>query len=357
MRVCIVPYSEGNPYQRLLVQELRAAGATVTLRTGRQWLKGLVRQTIRREDPPDIIHLHWLPSFEVRFRAYNFWPSSYFGLLLRLWPLRRLGRRIVWTVHNLYNHEAPCRWADRILIKSMLTKASRVIVHSPTAVQLVSEEFGQRGNEKFVVVPHGNYIGCYSNTVTQQEARTELKLEPRATALLFFGNIRAYKGVTQLIRAYRDLNEPLTTLVIAGKPQERGDQVAVQEAVAGTANVQLHAGLVPDDRVQVFFNACEIAVFPYLNILSSGAVILAMSFGRACVAPRLGCIPDLLDDRGAFLYNPEDPDGLREALRAALRNRERLAAMGAYNLERARTWPWERVARETIDAYRAALAG
>jgi len=57
-------------------------------------------------------------------------------------------------------------------------------------------------------------------------------------------------------------------------------------------------------------NACDVVVFPYQEILTSGAVILAMSFGRACVAPRLGCIQDVLDDKGAFIYEPSNKAGL-----------------------------------------------
>jgi glycosyltransferase involved in cell wall biosynthesis len=90
-------------------------------------------------------------------------------------------------------------------------------------------------------------------------------------------------------------------------------------------------------------------------VLTSGAVILAMSFGRACIAPATGCIQDVLDERGAFLYDPERPGALRDAIARALGCRDRLREMGAYNLERAREWGWDRVARETAHVYDEAL--
>lgn len=80
-----------------------------------------------------------------------------------------------------------------------------------------------------------------------------------------------------------------------------------------------------------------------------------MSFGRACIAPSLGCIPDVLDDRGAFLYDPSLPDGLRKALEKAILNRARLKKMGEHNRKRAEEWGWDRIARETTIIYAEAI--
>jgi glycosyltransferase involved in cell wall biosynthesis len=98
-----------------------------------------------------------------------------------------------------------------------------------------------------------------------------------------------------------------------------------------------------------------VVVFPYRDILTSGAVILAMSFGRACIAPAIGCIVDVLDEHGAILYDPDRPDGLRQALASAMTDGQRLQEMGAYNLQRARVWSWDGIAQQTAEVYREAL--
>ncbi|HOB32769.1 MAG TPA: glycosyltransferase family 1 protein, partial [Verrucomicrobiota bacterium] len=92
-------------------------------------------------------------------------------------------------------------------------------------------------------------------------------------------------------------------------------------------------------------------VLPYKDVLTSGAVLLAMSFGRACIAPRLGTITDYLDDRGAFLYDANDPAGLSKALQEALEKSEQTETMGKHNLQKAEECSWNRIAQATVRLY------
>jgi beta-1,4-mannosyltransferase len=93
-----------------------------------------------------------------------------------------------------------------------------------------------------------------------------------------------------------------------------------------------------------------VMVYPYRDILTSGAVLLGMSFGRACVAPKIGCIAETLDDAGGILYAP-GASALLNAMGQAYARREELETMGQHNLEKARLWSWDRVAAQTLDAY------
>ncbi len=54
----------------------------------------------------------------------------------------------------------------------------------------------------------------------------------------------------------------------------------------------VHEGYVPDDRLDLFLNAADRVVLPYTEILTSGAAILAMSFGRPIIAPDRGALRD-----------------------------------------------------------------
>jgi glycosyltransferase involved in cell wall biosynthesis len=83
-------------------------------------------------------------------------------------------------------------------------------------------------------------------------------------------------------------------------------------------------------------------------------VLLAMSFGRAVIAPRRGCVAETVDERGAVLYDADDPDGLPGALRQAMG--ADLEAMGRHNAERLPAFDWSRVAEATLDTYREVIA-
>jgi glycosyltransferase involved in cell wall biosynthesis len=258
-------------------------------------------------------------------------------------------------VHNLYTHECQSRNSERWLIRRLVALASSLITHSDTARRIVANEFHVQDRQKIAVVPHGNYIGCYQNTLSSEEARRRLQLDPQSTVFLFFGNIRPYKGVSQLIESFEEMKCSSCSLVIAGRPLNQAVASTIEKRIAGNGLIQLRAGYIPDEEVECYMNAADVVVFPYQDVLTSGAVILAMSFGRACIAPAMGCISDVLDERGAFLYDPGASDGLREAMKQAVRARARLNEMGEHNRKRAEEWGWDRIARATARVYADAL--
>src|SRR3546814_12732881 len=68
------------------------------------------------------------------------------------------------------------------------------------------------------IVPHPHYRGAYPNSVTKADARADLGLEPDARVVLFLGQLRPYKNVPALLRAFRRLPDEKLRLVIAGLP-------------------------------------------------------------------------------------------------------------------------------------------
>lgn len=348
LSVCMIPYCLDNPYQRELAHELRRHGATVTARDG---LRGLLAGRWGRRGTLDVVHLHWLRMFQYRPLVI----LRQLAFVGRLALLRRWGCGVVWTVHNLYGHEARHPWMERLIARAVARCATRLIVHSPGAVDLVAREFGLPNTRKIVVVPHGNYLGSYANSLSRADARRRLGVSPTGTVFLFLGKIRPYKGVRELVTTFQQFQPPEAELVIAGAPLNAEVEQEVRDTIQSPA-VHFHPRFVADEEIQTYMNAADAVVLPYQDALTSGAVVLAMSFGKACIAARVGCIPDMIDDRGAFLFDPGRPEALRQALAAAHAARDRLPEMGQRNLERAREWSWERIARETAAVYRAAAS-
>ncbi|HLY39427.1 MAG TPA: hypothetical protein VKU61_15390, partial [Candidatus Binatia bacterium] len=106
---------------------------------------------------------------------------------------------------------------------------------------------------------------------------------------------------------------------------------------------------VPDAEVQVFMNAADLVVLPYRAVLSSGAAMLALSFGRGIVAPRVGCLAELERTGAAILYDPAVADGLAAALRRALD--ADAAALGERARRFARSLSWDAIARRHLAVY------
>lgn len=339
--VLFIPFLSENPYQSMLSNALGKLDINV------RGANSVRKVPLFGKHSPDAIHLHWLPRFHRGLKE-NIKLHAFY---LRLFLLKILGKKIVWTAHNLYSHDAEAVDREHTLTRGVLAAATGVIVHSPTAIALVRDEFSVAHVEKIVSIPHGNYLPCYKNDMPRILARQQLGLEDADTVFLFLGNIRPYKGVNELVYAFRKIPNADVRLLIAGKAFCDADMGELKKLVAADSRILMQPGFIADDRLQVYFNACDAVVYPYRNILTSGAVVLGMSFAKACIAPNIGCIPDYLDRHGAFLYDPTLESGLFDAIRRAYRDKERLAGMGQHNLKKAEQWDWDQIATQTAKLY------
>jgi len=329
--------SVSNPYQRQLSRHLASFGVQVQKsHSGEFFLKRALLQ-----GKPDILHIHWIHPFCTK-QTFARSVINSFIFICELAILRVLNVKIVWTVHNLKNHNNRYLQLDRLCTKIVAKLCHAIIAHCEKAKEEVISTFSLRDRQKVFVIGHGNYIGCYENKISQTEARNTLGIAASKTVLLFLGLIRPYKGVLELVNAFDQLANDEATLMVAGKVWK--DNLAqgelLKQKAAANEQIQFIPEFVPDDKIQLYMNASDIVVFPYKDILTSGAVLLAMSFGKACIAPRMGCIGELLDDGGAFLYNPEDKDGLLRATDASIAQKSKLAGMGAHNQAIAQQYDW-----------------
>lgn len=341
MRALHLPFDHHNPYQTALASALRATGVEVKhARLGwRIW------KSARRAE---VVHIHWTHAL-ARAAGWKFLLGFPF-LVAQLLALRLTKRRIIWTAHNLSNHEQRHRLRDWLTAATVGHLAHAVIVHGDSAQRALVRRFGI-SQRKTAVIPHGHYIGYYPDEVGRKEARRHLRLPGRARVILFLGHIRPYKGVEELIASFRSIKSEESMLLLAGRPADRALESRLRSLADGDA-VRFEPGFVPNEQIQIFMNAADAVVLPYRDVLTSGAVVLAMSFGKACIAPRLGCIVDTLDERGAFLYDPSDRRGLESALRAALAADDQLSAMGRHNFGKASRRSWEQIAAVTAQLYR-----
>ena len=347
LQVGFLPFWIENPYQEKLKEKLEPLGISVS-RLGRSGVSVLARLL---RDRPRIIHLHWLDPLYDSPRAFiSFIKLT--GSISILSLLQLTGTRIVWTAHNLQKHENRNARIDRLCTAFVARSADAVIAHCPSAKSMIVDEFDLPDADRVHVVPHGNYCDTYSNDVSPAAARELLDLSPDELVFLFLGRVRPYKGVLDMIRAFRRLDRAKARLIIAGKPLNDESRREIKQAIAGDERIRFFAGFVADEDVEVYMNACNAVVLPYRDVFTSGAAILAMSFDRACIAPDLGCMTDWFEDGGAILYRAEDPDGLQKSMNEAAGDPARLESMGLRNGRLARQWSWEHVADETNRIYR-----
>ena len=297
MRVAFLPVWNGNPYHAELEKALRSLGIEVL---HPQSLKSLCRNYWTGVEKVDVVHIHALPQF-----GWSLIPlRGYVAFYQRLVWLRIMGVRLVWTMHNLDNHESQNRSIENFVARHFAPQMGGIIVHGKSAKRIVESRWIQRTGSPIHVIPHGHYIGSYKNEISAEAARAQFGFSASNLVFLFLGMIRPYKGVVEMVDAFRLHTESNARLIITGMPinQEICNQVA--RSIEGDLRIRFLPGHVADDDIQLYMNACDVVVLPYRRILTSGAAVLAMSFGKPCIAPRAGCVTDMLDEKGAIFFDP-----------------------------------------------------
>lgn len=360
MRAVFFPdYSEGNPYQHELKAHLQSRGVSVVLRGGHRsthWLHRLfpLLGAVRDTTDPDVVHLHWIhPFFDHPHRSRAILGGL--RLVFELVVLRLLDVTVIWTIHNLLDHDNHLPKRLELAIRHVVFRlCDGSIVHCEQATEVIERAYRlPNGIDRRVsVIPHGHYIDAYPNDVGRLDARASLDLDGDETVFLYFGRIRAYKNVPALVSAFSRLERDDVRLLIVGNPASEAIARDIEVRCEGDDRIKTVLEFVPEDEVQRFMNAADVVVLPFEDVLSSGSTLLAMSFGRPVVSPALGCLTMLVS--GDLTYDPSDPDGLLAALERSLETD--LRALGRRSALRARRFDWHTVAARTESVYREAVA-
>lgn len=353
MKILAYPYNQENPYQSLLYHAMfvhRLGHQLTYLKNSRLGLVLMPLLLIKyRLAGYRIFHLHWL-SFSVSMPLPGRKQLSYGYSLLCLYAIKLLGYQLVWTVHNVVPHEA--QTTDDLALMRLLSRiADAKIIHSRYTLQQMQEYGLDTSNT--TVIPHGNYIGVYPKTITALEARQKLGISKDEVVILFFGLVRPYKGIEDLLDAFTKLKLPGVRLLIAGKCIDERLKCSVTEATRH-ANVSFYDGYVERNDVAAYFVACDMVCLPFQAITTSGSTLLALSFGKPIIAPRSGALLDLPTNVG-YLYNPQKPAALAGSLKRAIKQKDELGKLGVSAYEYAQTLSWSQIASATYSVYQEVL--
>ena len=289
----------------------------------------------------DLLHFHWLHPYIVRdsrpgtcFRGLRF----FFELLL----LRISGQRLIWTMHNIHGHDAKFPQLELFFRRIAVSLFHKVLCHSEAAKAAAIDLFGKRA-ERFVVVPHPNFIDFYPGDIESRKARSKLGVGDNDFVFVFFGRVAKYKGIEDLISAFRKIEGKQYQLVIAGSPSSESYANELTE-LANDERIVLKLDRIGDDEIQFFMKAADVVALPFRKILTSGSVILAMGFGKPVIAPQDGGMTEILAE-SPLLFSS---GGLDRAMVWATENRESLARDGMRNFEQVANWTWGQLAKECL---------
>jgi len=248
---------------------------------------------------PDLVVFTWWNPF--------FGPAL--GMIARL-VKRGCGAGVVFVAENVVSHEN--RFIDRFLTRYALASADYFLVLSGVVARRIQSLFpGVPVRQAALPI-----YDCYRpDGIDRAAVRSRLGLTK--PTVLFFGYVRAYKGLRYLLQAMPAVLEKHDVqLLIVGEFYDEQHRYERLIAALGIGEaVTIVAEHVPDEAVGDYFVASDVVALPYLSATQSGITQIAYAFGLPVISTNVGGLPEVVKD-GKTGYVVES--GSAEALAAAI---------------------------------------
>ncbi len=289
----------------------------------------------------DGVDWYWLPSlaralaFLVRERpevlVLQWWTGTVLHSYTALATMARvLGIRIVIEFHEVLDpaeaSQPLVRRYVRAISPALLHLTDGFVVHSEYDQEILEEQY-ELGERPIALIPHGPY-NQYVGMVTGAAQEAE---QSALCRLLFFGTIRPFKGLEDLLTAFDALSPDEAAgyrLTVVGETWE--GWTLPEEMIARSLyreRITFINRYVHDNEVGDFFATADVVVLPYHRSSASGPLQIAMSTGLPVIVTAVGGLREAVSGyTGAITIPPKDPEALREALpRAAAMCGQRFA--------------------------------
>jgi glycosyltransferase involved in cell wall biosynthesis len=265
----------------------------------------------------DAVILHWPDEFFQVRGFVGFCKTLIKLLIMRLFSLL-FNTRFLWVAHNAKPHEAQA--PSRLLTQLFCRSLSGIIYLSSYSREVVTRLYPSTVAVPALMTVHGHYLNSMRTTPSPpRKVESEVRLA-------YFGQIRPYKNVLELVRVAGSFHECGLSLTVMGMRQDKALSAEIESAAKHKShiNLDLRSGLIPDTELEAAIDWSDAVVLPYRDILNSGSAIFALSRSRPVLAPRLGSLIELQAQVGfewIYLYDGNLTVNVLEDFLAWIRNR------------------------------------
>lgn len=290
---------------------------------------------IKKESPDILLIRYWLPFM-----------SPCLGTVARIVRANR-HTRVICIFDNVIPHEK--RPGDKILTTFFVESIDGAIVMSQT-VKVELRSFRAEIPIKFS--PHPLFDN-YGLPVERKEALATLHLSESDSYLLFFGFIRAYKGLDLLIEAFSDnkLRNRKLKLIIAGEFYE--DDAPYRNLIRKynlENEVIFFDHFIRDTEVPLFFSIADLVVQPYKSATQSGVTQIAFYFGKPMLVTDVGGLREIVPDgKCGYVVKPE-PEFIAGAIIDYFDNNRKEKFTEEVMLEKDK-FSWDRMTASITEVY------
>ncbi len=235
-----------------------------------------VGRRLARFAPDRVVVRFWLPFM-----------GPCLGSILRIFRLFGKKKAVVTgLVDNIVPHEK--RTGDRLFARYFVGGCNDFMVMSRS----VADDIGTFTSKPVRFTPHPIY-DTYGDPMPKNTARAALHIPQEVPLALFFGLIRAYKGLDLLLESLP--TAPGIHVVVAGEPYESWQPYAdIIEKHGLQDRVHLFTDFVPNDQVRLYFSAADLVVQPYRTATQSGISQIAYHFEKPMLVTNVGGLPEIV---------------------------------------------------------------
>lgn len=291
------------------------------------WLR--VGRYIRRQQPDLLITCYWMAFF-----------APCYSIIERI--AKRNGKtRTIALVHNMIPHEPSL--LDKLFAPFYVRSTDGFVALSDSVVQDINHF--DKNNKPKTSYPHPIY-DHYGDPMTKQEACQALNLDPNNQYMLFFGLVRAYKGLDLLLDAFGQVKDrlPNLQLIIAGEFYEDEDKYRTQIANNQlTDRVIIRNEFIADADLRKYFGAADLIVQPYKSATQSGVTQVAFHFEKPMLVTDVGGLGEIVHDRKMGYAVAPQADAIAEAI-ADYYTHDRQADYTEYLILQKENYSWAKLA-------------
>jgi beta-1,4-mannosyltransferase len=314
LRILSLPaeVSRGNPYIRYFCDALEKTDITVVnIHT--------IRAKFFRFD---ILHIHW-PEFYITERPFYIAALLAPTVLTYMIVTRLLGKKIVWTVHDVIPGRARHVRLLKLYLLCIRLLVDAYVFMNPSSEAEFVRIFPQARKKIAWHVPHGPYPVSAISPQRRAELRERLSGGANCVLVGFLGDIKPYKNPEALAHLpHRDAIGREIKIVVAG----------AVDATFGTREIEVSLSRIQpkqlirireqlsDQRLADIIRAVDIVLLPYLRGSNSGFSMLVLSCGQRLLCSALPMFRDLANRPGrpwVYVFDHQAKD-LTAELEAAL---------------------------------------
>ena len=298
------------------------------------WIK--VGRRIRQMQPDLLITCYWMAFF-----------APCYSIIQRI--AKSNGKtRCVALVHNMIPHEPSL--LDKLFAPLYVRATDGFVALSDSVVQNINRL--DPSHKPKTSYPHPIY-DHYGEQMSKEEACLALHLQPEKQYMLFFGLVRAYKGLDLLLDAFGKVKDQLPNLqlIIAGEFYEDEDKYRTQIASNQlTDRVIIKNEFIADADLRKYFGAADLIVQPYKSATQSGVTQVAFHFEKPMLVTNVGGLGEIVHDHKMGYAVEPNVDAIAEAIIDYYHN-NRQADYTAYLIQQKENYSWTKLAESFVTIY------